>query len=102
MNPELVDACGLPTQSYVTYAQVHLDIIPTLEKSLPSSAFETLQDQILWRDFCFVIDHSVSYQTLWDAIKPVSEVQDIHIFDLYAGDKLEAGKKSCAFSVKIK
>ena len=102
LHPEFVDACGLPTQSYVTYAQIHLDIIPTLPVSLPSSVFESMQDQIVWRDFCFVIDQWVSYQILWDAIKPVSEVKDIHIFDLYAWDKLEAGKKSCAFSIKLK
>lgn len=102
LHPEIVDACGLPTQSYLTYAQVHLDKITELEKSLPSSAFETLQDQIVWRDFSIVLDQWVSYQILWDAIKLVEEVKDIHIFDLYAWDKLEAGKKSCAFSIKLK
>jgi phenylalanyl-tRNA synthetase beta chain len=101
LHPAITHEIGLPMESYVTYADVNLDMISMIEKSLPSSSFETLQDQIVWRDCCFVIDQATSYQTLQDVIKNVEEVQDIRLFDLYAGDKLEEGKKSCAFSVKI-
>ncbi len=101
LHPSIINACGLPDTSYLTYAQVELDTIATVPTHHKEPSFETLQDQILYRDLCFVLDQSVSYQVLWDAVKTVEEVKDIQVFDLYAGDKLTAGKKSCAFSIKL-
>jgi phenylalanyl-tRNA synthetase beta chain len=101
IHPQIQIDLGLNETDYVTYATINVDTISSLPKKSPSSDFETLQDQIIWRDFSFVLDKTSSYDMLWAAIKKVEEIKDIHVFDLYAGDKIESGKKSCAFSTKI-
>lgn len=47
-------------------------------------AYTTLQDQIVYRDICFVINKSDSWETLLSAIKAIETIDNIEIFDLYA------------------
>ena len=67
----------------------------------PLLALNALQS--LSRDFAFVVDESVSADALMRAVKAGGKpfVQDVNIFDVYAGDKIEAGKKSVAITVTI-
>jgi phenylalanyl-tRNA synthetase beta chain len=64
--------------------------------------YETLQDQIVWRDLCFVLDSNEDYAKILDIVKKVDWVQDLEVFDLYKWDNLPEGKKSVAFKIKIK
>ena len=59
--------------------------------------------QPLGRDFAFVVDEAVSADALMRAVKAGGKpfVSAVSIFDVYAGDKIEAGKKSLAISVTI-
>lgn len=101
LNPEVLNSLWLPSDVWCVFAQIDLDTIGNMEKAAPSSSFETLQDQIVRRDLCFVINKTDSYQILWEAMKGIPEVRDINVFDVYAWDKIDAQKKSCAFSVKF-
>ncbi|MFK8136749.1 MAG: phenylalanine--tRNA ligase subunit beta [Bdellovibrionales bacterium] len=53
------------------------------------------------RDLAFVCDESVSMDQLVDQIKKPAgkSLKSIELFDLYRGDKLDAGKKSLAFKL---
>ena len=53
------------------------------------------------RDVALVVDSGVAVQALLDAAgaEKLAIVQDIHVFDLYLGSSLPAGKKSLAFRV---
>lgn len=64
--------------------------------------YETLQDQIVWRDLCFVLDEKQDYGKVLDITKNVSEIQDVEVFDLYKWENLPKWKKSVAFKIKIK
>jgi len=64
--------------------------------------YETLQDQIVWRDLCFVIDQDKDFDIVLDTAKNVQWVSDLEVFDLYKWDNLPEGKKSVAFKIKIK
>ena len=63
--------------------------------------YETLQDQIIWRDLCFVVDTSKNFDEVITAVKKVPEVQDIQVFDVYAGKNLGEDKKSVSIKIKI-
>ena len=59
--------------------------------------------QALSRDFAFVVDEAISADALMRAVKAGGKpfVSDVRIFDVYAGEKMEDGKKSVALNVTI-
>jgi len=63
--------------------------------------YETLQDQIIWRDLCFVVDVSKNFDAVIDAVKKVPEIKDIEVFDVYAGNNLGEDKKSVSIKIKM-
>ncbi len=64
--------------------------------------YETLQDQIVWRDLCFVLNESDDYSNVLDVVKNVKWIVDLDVFDLYKWENLGDWKKSIAFKIKIK
>jgi phenylalanyl-tRNA synthetase beta chain len=54
------------------------------------------------RDIALVVDREKSAHDLQAVIKEAggSLLKEVHVFDLYEGDRLEAGKKSLAYSLK--
>lgn len=63
--------------------------------------FESLQDQIIWRDICFVVDTTKSFDEVLSAVKNIPEVKEIEVFDVYAGKNLGDDKKSVSIKIKI-
>ena len=63
--------------------------------------FETLQDQIIWRDLCFVVDANKDFEAVIKAVKNVPEVQEVEVFDVYAGKNLGEDKKSVSIKIQI-
>ncbi len=64
--------------------------------------YETLQDQIVWRDLCFVIDQNEDFGKILQIAKNIEWVSDLDVFDLYKWENLPEWKKSVAFKIKIK
>ena len=64
--------------------------------------YETLQDQILWRDLSFVVDHHQDFWGIIEAISKLSTIDEVRVFDLYQGENLGEGKKSISLQLKIK
>ena len=56
------------------------------------------------RDFAFVCDKSVSNGEIIDIIKTScgEYLESVKLFDVYTGDRLEAGKKSLAYSLVLR
>lgn len=54
-------------------------------------------------DIAFVVDESQSVQELVEVIRESGRelVHNVELFDIYVGDKIGSGKKSCAFSVQF-
>ena len=63
--------------------------------------FETLQDQIIRRDICFVVDANKNFDAVIWAVKNVPEVKEVEVFDVYAGKNLWEEKKSVSIKIKI-
>jgi phenylalanyl-tRNA synthetase beta subunit len=93
----------LPESAGVVSISLCLDVIVTLLEHDHDHhyAYETLQDQILWRDVCFVVEASNDFSAVLAAIKKVPEVKDVEVFDVYAGKNLGDGKKSIACKIKL-
>jgi phenylalanyl-tRNA synthetase beta subunit len=47
--------------------------------------FASLKDHVIRRDVAFVIDSEAVYGSITDGVKKVREVEDVEVFDLYAG-----------------
>ncbi len=59
--------------------------------------------QMITRDYAFVVDQSLPVADLLNFIRNIDKklVRTVELFDVYSGDKIEAGKKSVALSVNI-
>ena len=78
--------------------------VPAGKDKGPAKALLTLNSlQALTRDFAFVVANDVSADALLRAVKAGGKpfVSDVWVFDVYDGDKMEAGKKSVALKVTI-
>lgn len=101
LHPGITQQCKLPEGSQCTYLQLHCDQLNRLEWQQTAWWYETLKDQIIRRDLCFVIEQEKSFQALFDALSLIQNIRQIRVFDMYEGDKLPKGMKSVAFSIKI-
>ncbi len=101
VHPRIAESLKLPSESCTTYAALNLDTLPVLISHAHSGTYETLQDQIIWRDFSFVMDISQTRQTISDILATIPDVRDTRIFDVYWWENLPEGKKSIAFSCKM-
>lgn len=104
IHPLILKNYKIPETANLVY--ISLDL-PTINEFLQNTdyvvdGYETLQDQIVWRDLCFVIDENVDYGTVLDVAKNVHWVSDLQVFDLYKWTNLPEWKKSIAFKIKIK
>ncbi len=104
LHPLLLSKHKMEQNSQLVYMQIDIDMIIhryNKKKNKAGSNYETLQDQIVQRDLCFVIDQEKTFGEVIHAVKSVKEVTSLRIFDLYQGEHLPQGKKSIALSMKI-
>ena len=89
-------------KSSVYYAE--LDVTSLLQSSLPQPKYRQLpRFPALERDFCFVMTDELKASEIISEIYNVSPlVEEVTPFDLYRGEKLGEGRKSIAFSVKLR
>jgi phenylalanyl-tRNA synthetase beta chain len=71
------------------------------KSEIKTTSYETLQDQIVWRDLCFVVDSTSSFEAILKAIKDIKEISALEVFDAYEGKNLGEGKKSVSLKIKI-
>ena len=104
IHPLILKNYKIPETANLVYLSLDLHSINELLKSTDYvvDGYETLHDQIVWRDLCFVVDEVVDYGTVLDVAKNVHGVSDLEVFDLYKGTNLPEWKKSIAFKIKIK
>ncbi|WP_142848880.1 phenylalanine--tRNA ligase subunit beta [Telmatospirillum sp. J64-1] len=85
--------------------ELFLDVIPQPKAKatkakplLKASPFQALE-----RDFAFVVDADVAAEAMLRAAKGADKalITEVSVFDVYQGDKMEAGKKSVAISVTL-
>lgn len=97
VSPKTLKAFDIKREVY--YAETNMEVILKLQNSnvlyTPIPVFPTVK-----RDLALVVDKSTTYQTL-EAIAfkfGGNRLKSVSLFDVYEGDKLEAGKKSYALN----
>ena len=103
VHPNILKATKLPENSNLTFVEISLEKIKELRNQWTEKTYiyETMQDQILWRDLSFVLDEKEDFSKVLSAIRKIEEVKDIRVFDVYQWENLPAGKKSISLQIKI-
>ena len=75
----------MPENASLTFVEISLEKIKELrsQSSEKTYIYETMQDQILWRDLSFVIDEKEDFSKVLSAIRKIEEIKDISVFDIY-------------------
>lgn len=82
--------------------EILLDFVEQQSKWIKISKYETLQDQIIYRDLNFVIPLDTSFNLISNSVKKIKEIESIEVFDIYSGENIEQWKKSISIKIKIK
>ncbi|RZI46401.1 phenylalanine--tRNA ligase subunit beta [Candidatus Finniella inopinata] len=100
VHPTILKAFDL--QGPVMGFEIFLDRLPALT-ARPPKPLTLSPYQAVTRDFAFVVPQSLSSDALIKTIQKADKtlIQGIQLFDLYQGDKVEAGKKSLGVEVKL-
>jgi len=103
LHPLILQNHKIGETSGVVYLSLNITAIieNTQETEKHIYTYETLQDQIIWRDLCFVVDANKGFDSVITAVKKVTEVQEVEVFDIYAGNNLGENKKSVSIKIKI-
>ncbi len=103
LHPRLLKAMdiGGPAVGF----EITLDAIPApRQKATRTKPPLTLHDLMpVRRDFAFVVDVDTTADKVLRAAKGADKslISDVSLFDVYAGDRIEAGKKSLAIEVTL-
>ncbi len=100
VHPTVLKAFDL--QGPVLGFEIFLDRLPALTPR-PPKPLALSPYQAVTRDFAFVVPSDLSADLLIKTIQKADKtlIQDIQLFDVYQGDKMETGKKSLAVEVKL-
>jgi phenylalanyl-tRNA synthetase beta chain len=76
---------------------------PQAKKGFARKKFEVSNFQAVERDFAFILDEKTPAENIIIAARKADKnlIDNVSIFDVYKGDKLEEGKKSIAISVRL-
>lgn len=103
LHPRAIEALG--AEGRLVAFEVTLDSLPSPKrKATRAKAKLELSDfQPLSRDFAFLVDQKVDAEAMLKLARGIDKalVQDVSIFDLYAGKGVEPGKVSVAMSVTL-
>ncbi|QAY70668.1 phenylalanine--tRNA ligase subunit beta [Xylanimonas protaetiae] len=102
LHPKVVERTGLPKRSVA----FELDLTALADAAsgdpvvaTPVSAFPAAKE-----DFAFVVDAAVQAETVRAAVVAGAGtlLEDVSLFDVFTGEQLGAGKKSLAYSVRLR
>lgn len=100
VHPVVADAYGIHCDVYVA----QIDLSGFIEKSKPIVKFRPLPKfPIVDRDLAVIVDDKYAVGELIDCIKNSCELcESVELFDVYKGEQIESGRKSLAFSIKLR
>jgi phenylalanyl-tRNA synthetase beta chain len=100
LHPRIAKALDVPTP--IVAFEVNLDALPQPKKT-KRGAFQPSPFQPVERDFAFVVDDKVTADAIVRAAKLADRalINDVSVFDVYAGGAMGEGKKSVAIAVRI-
>lgn len=102
LHPSLLKALDIRSGAVVAF-EVFLNRAPLQKAKGPRDPYVRPAFPAVQRDFAFLLSRDVTAEKLLKAAKKADDklIESVEVFDLYEGDKLEAGKKSVALTVKL-
>ena len=99
LHPLVCENFDLSANVYIA----HIDVTGALAKEIPLAQYKQLSKlHPVDRDLALVVANSVLVGDMLNDIKEVSPyIAQVKLFDIYAGEQIEAGYKSVAFSMRI-
>jgi phenylalanyl-tRNA synthetase beta chain len=81
--------------------EIFLDLLPEIKLRKAIASFSNFQP--VTRDFAFVVDQKIPAAMIVSTVQKVDKqvITAVHVFDVYAGDKIEPGEKSIAVEVRL-
>lgn len=105
IHPMYYEYFKFPEKSEIVFAELDVYKIQNLYFSqkdiFGQSKYETLTDQIVYRDLSFVIDKNADFGKVIEAVESIQQVKNIQIFDIYQWENLPQDKKSISVKIKI-
>lgn len=83
--------------------ELFISKLPNINPKSKNKAFVKSDFQIVNRDFAFIFDKKTQIADLIKLVKSANQelINEVNIFDIYEGDKIEKDKKSIAFNIQI-
>jgi phenylalanyl-tRNA synthetase beta chain len=98
IHPRVREVFDLKQSAYIFELDLDksISLIPPIRRSKPIPKYPAI-----YRDITLIIDRGTATQTVLEAIENMGEdlVQNLHLFDVFEGDPITAGKKSVSFRV---
>jgi phenylalanyl-tRNA synthetase beta chain len=88
----------------VYFAEINWDAVVTLAEPALYVRYQAISRfPVVERDLAVVLDRGQDVGPLMETIKAAGGalVQDVSVFDVYTGDRIEAAKKSVAFGIRF-
>ncbi|RCW39589.1 phenylalanyl-tRNA synthetase beta subunit [Halopolyspora algeriensis] len=99
LHPKVVEALGLPKRTCAM--ELDLDAVPLTDER-PAPQVSAYPPVLL--DVALVVDESVPASDLAEVVRSGGGalLEDVRLFDVYAGERVGAGKKSLAFALRLR
>jgi phenylalanyl-tRNA synthetase beta chain len=98
INPQVREEYDLKQPAYIFELDLDkiISLIPPTRNSEPIPKFPAI-----YRDITIIVDRGIETQTVLQAVENIREdlVENLHLFDVFEGDPIAAGKKSVSFRV---
>ena len=107
LHPNVVTAAGLPARAAAF--EVDLDVLLAVAPQGPVQARPVSTFPVAKEDIALVVDSTVPGGELWEVVRSGAAassagdiVEDVRLFDVYTGSQVGEGKKSLAFSLRLR
>ncbi|HEY9416753.1 MAG TPA: phenylalanine--tRNA ligase subunit beta [Pseudonocardia sp.] len=99
LHPKVIEALGLPARTCVM--ELDLDLIPITERR-PAPVVSPFPPVLL--DVALVVDEVHPAASVTEALREGAGelLEDLRLFDLYTGEQVGVGKRSLAFSMRLR
>jgi len=100
LHPRVCKAYGVPARTAVAEIAID-DLIAASPEVNPAPVFSTYP--VAKEDVALVVDDAVTADAVHRALSGASElIESVRLFDVYTGDQVAEGKKSLAFSLRLR
>jgi phenylalanyl-tRNA synthetase beta chain len=98
IHPRVGDSFGLKQTAFIFEIELEkvAELIPANRHSKPIPRFPAI-----YRDITIIVDRDIETQKVLEAVENFNEdlIEYLHLFDVYEGDPIAAGKKSVSFRI---